>query len=328
MSYYTGTNPYVMHEADRAFRRSRWVLPDPPALIRRAPPDNLVAAFHEATHTCFNQFTDCPVHSVRLDHNGGGRFQTHAGDVRQPTLTGREPPLKVPSTADDRLQWVKLLVGQQAPLVAQRRYAGYGYDGIAKHDQLTIDRVLSCISTSTAEQHQMRAEVERRARRFVALHWCAIRHLAHALYRRGALDKYEIMDELELARATPMKLNQAGANYAASLVGQGKVNFGPFAWDSPDNDEAYFLGVTTDDSTEPQLHFPFGNGNEVYLEALHAAVEEGGLVGEYAQYLLDVISKQKKQSYQPKKQTPEPRRLRRDAGDFRWRTDGWLVPIR
>jgi hypothetical protein len=72
---------------------------------------------------------------------------------------------------------------------------------------------------------------------------------------------------------------------------------------------------------KPELHYPYGKSGEVYLEALNSALQEGGTVGEYAQYLLDVISKQKKQSYQPK-------RSRRDDDGLRWRTDGYLVPLR
>jgi hypothetical protein len=176
MSYYRGPSvfspdgPYV-HWWDRSQQHPRPALP---LMVRSTPTDNMVAAYHESCHTCFNFYTDRGVHSVRLDGNGGGRFQAHVNDTRRPTLTGNELPTKIPTDDDGKLAWMKLLVGMHAPLVAQRRFAGRSYDGIATHDQLTIDRVLSCISSSTTEARIMRAEIERRARRFVALHWGAI----------------------------------------------------------------------------------------------------------------------------------------------------------
>jgi hypothetical protein len=232
-------------------------------------------------------------------------------------------PFKAASTDQDKIEWQKLLVGLLAPLYAQRRFAGCSYDSICTNDIRTVDRVLACISSTAAEARQMRAEIERRARRFVALHWSAIHRLAHVLHRRGSLDKYEIMDELDERAAVPVKLNQAGVDHATALVFQNKLNFSPFTWDSPDTDTSYFLGVSDDGSSQPQLLFPFGKGNEIYIEALSAAAEEGGTVGEYAGYLLSVIEKQKKQSYQPKRGRSYGRN-----GDILWRTDGYLVPLR
>jgi hypothetical protein len=51
------------------------------------------------------------------------------------------------------------------------------------------------------------------------------------------------------------------------------------SWD----DEDYHLGTSEDD--EPQLHYPFGKDDEVYIEALKAAQQEGGAVADYTSKL-------------------------------------------
>jgi hypothetical protein len=210
------------------------------------------------------------------------------------------------------------MVGMFVSRVAQRRYgAPAGYDSICWHDIATVDRVLSSIADSRIEERDMRAEVERKARRFVTLHWPAILRLAHVLYRRGKLDRWQIQDVLSRAEAT-ITLNKVGAAHAANLVDEGKINFGPFTWDAPEDDEDYHLGTSEDDG--PQLHYPFGRDGEVYIEALKAAEKEGGAVGDYATKLLGDIAAQKKQSYQPKRARPI------DEG-IRWRHDGYLKPF-
>jgi hypothetical protein len=326
-SYYIGPN-FIGNEFDRPSRRA--VFSPAPAsraatpIVRSESSDNVIASIHEATHTCFNYYTGRGVFSVELDGDGGGRFRAHAGDTRAPTLTGAEAPIKVAVDSDSKLEWCSLLVGQIAPLIAQRRYGGRASDGICWHDILTVDRILSCISSSPAEQHDMRAEIERKARRFVTLHWPAILRLAHALYRGGRLDKYEVIDVL--SRASSAKLNEVGVKNCADLIAAGCVSYSPFAWDSDEDAEELFLGVVSDDDTTgPKLVYPYGANGQVYVEALKAAQKEGGTIGQYASKLLADIEVMQKQSL---KNTPRPRAYARDP-DMLWRYDGgFLRPLR
>jgi hypothetical protein len=126
------------------------------------------------------------------------------------------------------LEWCSLLVGVISPLIAQRKYgAPASLDQICWHDIATVNRVLGAISESAAEERDMRVEVERKARRFVTLHWPAILRLAQALFARGKLDRYQIEDVL--SRASSTKLNEVGAKNCADLISAGCVSFAPFA---------------------------------------------------------------------------------------------------
>jgi hypothetical protein len=107
----------------------------------------------------------------------------------------------------------------------------------------------------------------------------------------------------------------------------GCISFSPFAWDSDEDAEELYLGISDDYDTEPKLVYPYGKNNQVYVEALHAE-DAGGTVGSYASKLLADIEAMQKQSLA---NTPNPRgwgrALPRRPGDeehFRRRVDGYL----
>jgi hypothetical protein len=290
----------------------------------------MIVSVHEACHAAHRLFTNSPVFSAEIDRDGGGRVRTSAGDTRPP-LTGWEPlPAKVSTDDETKREWVSLLTGLAVAKFGQRKYSGSDrYDWNCSHDYEIISRVLTAISSSLAEKRELLDEVEDRAARFVNAHWSPILRLANVLCARGWVGEQEIKSAL--SRASSVKLNAAGADLAFDLVSAGKINWGGFAWDSPDDDDLldeedegskYHLGVDEDAETvgAGKFFYPFTkSGNEVYVAALLDAEKQGGVVGEFAAQLLDKISKMKAQA---KANTPK---RARDSDGLRWRTDGYLI---
>jgi hypothetical protein len=281
--------------------------------------DDMIASIHESTHCCFNHHTGRGVFSVEIDGRGGGessRLIALWGDRGLAARNGRSkcrPAL--------RANWNGANCWSECSRRKSRSADTARPLALCWHDIATVNRVLSSISESTTEERDMRREVERRARRFVMLRWPYILRLARALYRRGKLDRYEIEDVL--SPVAPAKLNEVGAKNCADLISAGCVSFSPFAWDSDENAEELYLGISDDDTIGPKLVYPFGKNNQVYIEALHAAKDAGGTVGAFASKLLADIEKMQKQSLE---NTPRPRAHPIEEG-FRWRTDGYLKPF-
>jgi hypothetical protein len=245
--------------------------------------DDMVAAVQESAHTAYFHFTRRGVFSAEIDRNGGGRFRPTDGPDLDRMLTGREPPITVSTSAQSKREWVELLIGMAVPKFAQQRFCGSDlYDGKCEHDDLVVNRVLSSIASSRDEQREMQADIEHRARQFVHQRWPAIMRLARVLFARGRLNESEIRSVL--SRAPSVKLNAAGADLAFDLVSAGKLNWGGFAWDSPDDDDLldepdggskYHLGVDDDVETvgAGKFVYPFAKpgGGEVYVQALQDA---------------------------------------------------------
>jgi hypothetical protein len=320
---------YIGHPLSNPARRAPVFSPTPVTravtpITRSETAGDMIVSLHEASHAAYQALTGRSVYSAEIDRDGGGRVRTSVNDVRAP-LTGREPPPgKVPTDARTKGEWVSLLIGLACPRYAQRRYCGSNrHDGNCSHDFAVVDRVLSAISSTSAEKSELLTEIENKAERFVNKHWFSILRLSRALCARGYLNESEIRSIL--TRAPSVVLNKAGADLAYDLVTSGKLNWGGFAFDSDDENDLldeYHLGVDGD-----SVHYPFSKtGDEVYVAALQAAMSEGGVVGEYAAQLLDKITKMKKQSLE--NTTGGRSRSYGRNGDMLWRTDGHLVPFR
>jgi hypothetical protein len=296
---------------------SRTAVPIAPSLG-----NNLIdelAAIHEAAHVVHAHINVNPIHSVEIDGKGrgGGQFRPFAGPDLMPLLSGREEPIHIETSDKSRRGWCKTLVSFIVPKFAQRRYAGRAGDSMCEHDDRIVNRVLTSICRSLEDERRMHAQIQDEAETFVNTYWGEILLVARAIYRHGRLDKYQIIDIL---RALPSK--QSAFDYATGLIKDGRVNWGPFTWDSPDDDDLlddYDLAAG-----EVEDHYPFGRDGEVYVEALKDALKAGGVVAEYAAKLLKDITSEKAQA---KANTPNPRAHGRDP-DMRWRHDGYLKPLR
>jgi hypothetical protein len=165
-----------------------------------------------------------------------------------------------------------------------------------------VRRIVDALGGSARDRAENLQWIEDEAAEFVNRYWKQITRLADAILRHGSrLNEQQIRSVL--SRASAVKLNQAGADYASSLVAAGKISWAPFTWnDETDAAEEYSLGADAD-GTEPKYHYPFGRDGEVYIQALLDAQKEGGLVADYATKLLTDITQMKAQA---KADTPNP----------------------